>query len=297
MALHSTLPNLLTFCATYELGSFSEAGRRLGVTPQAASRAVLRLEETLGVSLFRRTTRSVTATDAARAYYRTAKEALDLLARAESEVSQEGAVRAGVVRVSAPTTFGHHRLLPSLGAFRERHPGVELEVHIGNRNVDFAKEGFDLAVRLGRIREKGLVARKLGDFALGVYGAPAYFARRGTPRVPAQLADHTCIAFVMPSSGRLLPWSFVPGPRAWTPQSPVRCSDDALATISLARAGVGLVQIYDFLVAQEVERGQLVEVLREHRGASRAFSLIYPQAPARSPAARALVEHILSLRA
>lgn len=296
MPLQSSLPNLLTFCAAYELGSFSAAARRLGVTPQAASRAVLRLEETLGTTLFRRTTRSLTPTDAARVYHRTAKEALDLLARAESEVTEQGAVRAGVVRLSAPTTFGHHRLLPSLAAFRARHPAVELEVHIGNRNVDFAREGFDLAVRLGRIREKGLVARKLGDFALGVYAAPAYLARRGTPRQPGQLADHTCIAFVMPSTGRVLPWAFVPAPRSWTPQAPIRCSDDALATLSLARAGLGLVQTYDFLVADEVERGLLVEVLREHRGASRAFSLIYPQAPSRTPAARAMVEHILTLR-
>lgn len=292
MTQNSTLPNLATFCAAFELGSFSKAARRLGVTPQAASRSVARLEETLGVVLFRRTTRSLTPTDSARAYYQTARQALDLLARAETDLTQQDAVRSGVVRLSAPTTFGHHRLLPSLAAFRERYPAVELEIHIGNRNVDFAREGYDLAIRLGQIREHGLVARKLGDYAVGVYASPSYLARRGVPRSPTHLSHHDCIAFVMPSTGRLMPWSFVPEPTTWTPRAPLRCSDDALATITLARAGLGLVQIYDFLVEKDVERGLLVEVLRDYRGKSRPFSLIYPQAPKPSAAARALIDYL-----
>lgn len=297
MPLQSTLPNLLTFCASFELGSFTKAARRLGVTPQAASRSVVRLEATLGVTLFRRTTRSVTPTEAARAYYRTAKEALELLARAERDLSNQDAARAGVVRLSAPTTYAHHRLLPSLTAFRERYPAIELEVHVENRNVDLAREGYDLAIRLGRIREKGLVARRLGDFAVGVYGSPVYLAQRSIPRTPAQLERHVCLAFIMPSSGRVLPWAFTPEPKSYTPRAPVRCAQDPLALITLARAGVGLTQIYDFLVEREVERGLLVEVLREYRGASRPFSLVYPQTPKRSAAARALIDHLLAGRA
>jgi DNA-binding transcriptional LysR family regulator len=296
MSLQSTLPNLLTFCAVMEEGTFSLAARRLGVTPQAASRSVARLEDTLGVALFRRTTRTVTPTDAARGYYETATQALALLRRAEGDLTTRDRARAGLVRLSAPTTYGHHRLLPSLAAFRERYPGVELEIHVGNRNVDFAAEGYDLAVRLGAIRERGLVARKLGDFALGVYAAPSYLARRPPPRAPDQLADHACIAFVMPSTGRLMPWSFGADTRAFVPPAPVRCADDVLATITLARAGVGLVQTYDFLVEEDVERGLLVEVLRDHRGASRPFSLIYPASPKRSPAARALIDFLTSAR-
>ena len=295
MALQSTLPNLLNFCAAFELGSFSKAARQLGVTPQAASRSVVRLEETLGVTLFRRTTRSVTPTDEARAYYRAAKQALELLQHAELEVARRDGSHAGVVRLSAPTSFGHHRVLPSLAAFRERYPGVELEIHVGNRNVDFTRDGYDLAIRMGAIREKGLVARKLGDFPLGVYGAPAYFARHAPPRTLAQLEDHACITFIMPGSGRPLPWAFLPGPRTFTPRAAVRCSEDVLALVTLARSGLGLIQIYDFLVEREVERGLLVEVLRDQRGASRPFSLVYPAAPQRSPATRALIEFILGL--
>jgi DNA-binding transcriptional LysR family regulator len=295
-SLQSTLPNLLTFCAVIEQGTFSRAARRLGVTPQAASRSVARLEDTLGVALFRRTTRTVTPTQAARAYYETATQALELLQRAERDVASRDGARAGLVRLSVPTTYGHHRLLPTLAVFRERYPDIELEIHVGNRNVDFATEGYDLAVRLGAIREKGLIARKLGDFALGVYGAPAYLARRPPPRTPADLDHHACVAFIMPSTGRLMPWSFPRGTRAFVPPAPVRCADDVLATITLARAGVGLVQTYDFLVEKDVGRGLLVEVLRDHRGATRPFSLIYPAIPARTPAARAFIDFLMSGR-
>lgn len=293
VALQSTLPNLLTFCAAFELGSFSKAARQLGVTPQAASRSVVRLEATLGVTLFRRTTRTITPTDEARAYYRTAKQALNLLSSAERDVAQREGAHAGLVRISAPTSFGHHRLLPALAAFRERYPAIELELHVGNRNIDFTREGYDLAIRMGTIRENGFIARKLGDFALGVYGAPSYLARRGTPRTPAQLDNHECIAFIMPSSGRVMPWAFTRGPRSFTPRSALRCSEDVLALVTLARAGLGLIQTYDFLVEHDVEAGQLVEVLRDHRGASRPFSIVYPSAPRRSPAARTVIDFLL----
>jgi len=292
----ATLPNLLAFCTTFELGSFSKAARSLGVTPQAVSRSVVRLEETLGVSLFRRTTRSLAATDAARVYYRSARQALDLLARAERELAPSEARLRGRVRVSVPTSYGHHRLLPSLARFRELHPEIALDVHVGNRNVDFTREPYDLAVRLGSIRTKGLIARKLGDFPLGVYAAPSYLARRGTPKHPRELADHDCISFVMPSTGRVLPWTFGARRANVTPRATLRCSEDILALVTLARAGLGLVQTYDFLVTRELERGELVEVMRDHRGASRPFSLVYPSTPTRSPAARALIELVLDSR-
>jgi len=292
-SLQSTLPNLLAFCASYESRSFSAAARQLGVTPQAASRAIVRLEDTLRVALFRRTTRTVIATEAAHAYYQTAKQALELLRQAEQHVSCRSGT--GGVRVSVPTTFAHHLLLPALPAFRASHPGVEVEIDVSNRNVDFAVEGYDLAVRLGQIRDQGLIARRIAKFPLGVYGAPAYLARRTAPRVPQQLVDHLCIVFTMPSSGRVLPWTFAPSPRSWIPKIALRCSGDPLATISLARAGLGLVQTYDFVVVQDVKRGLLVEVLRECRGASRPFSIVYPASPKRSHAAHALIEFIVAL--
>jgi len=293
-SLAGTLPNLEAFCRTYETGSFTGAARALSVTPQATSRSVARLERALGVTLFRRTTRSLAPTDEARRYYELCVQALSLLATGERDLASAKNAPEGRVRISVPTTYGHHRLLPSLGAFQERYPGVRVEMNVSNQNIDFVSDGHDLAIRMGAVRDKTLVARKLGDFALGVYASRSYLARHGAPRTPEELTRHTCVGFIMPRSGRVLPWTFHPEPRTFVPDAPYCCSDDALGIITLARAGVGLVQIYDFLVEDDVTRGALVEVLAPFRGASRPFSLLYPKGVVLSPAARALKNFIVA---
>ncbi len=287
-----SLPNLEAFCRTFETGSFTKAARLMSVTPQAASRSVARLEEALGSTLFRRTTRSLAPTDAARHYYDRCARALALLADGERELEGGNVSTAGRVRISAPTTYGHFRLLPSLAAFAERYPNVRVDVSLSNQNVDLVKDGFDLAIRRGPLRDKTLVARKLGDFSLGVYGSSSYLARRGAPASPAELAHHACVTFSMPSSGRALPWLFS-GRTSFAPDAQYRCSDDVLGVITLARAGVGLVQVFDFLVEDDVARGNLVEVLAPHRGAAGAFPIIYPKLRRPSPAVHAMVEFIV----
>ncbi|WP_437480578.1 LysR family transcriptional regulator [Sorangium sp. So ce1014] len=293
-SLAGTLPNLEAFCRTYETGSFTGAARALSVTPQATSRSVARLERALGVTLFRRTTRSLAPTEAARRYYDLCTQALALLSTGERELSSGHTAVEGRVRISVPTTYGHHRLLPSLGAFRERHPGIRVDVNVSNQNIDFVRDGYDLAIRMGTIDDKTLVARKLGDFALGVYASRPYLARHRPPRTPEDLPQHTCVAFVMPRSGRPLPWTFTPGPKSFIPDAPYQCSDDVLAVITLARAGIGLVQIYDFLVEEDIARGALVEVLASFRGRSRPFSLLYPRGVVPSRATRALIDFIVA---
>ncbi|MDC3958968.1 LysR family transcriptional regulator [Polyangium jinanense] len=293
-ALAGSLPSIEAFCRTYEAGSFTAAARALSVTPQATSRSVARLEHALGVTLFRRTTRSLAPTEHGRRYYALCVQALSLLAAGERDLASGRALVEGRVRISAPTTYGHHRLLPILGVFRDRYPGVRVEVNVTNRNVDFVRDGHDLAIRMGTIQDKTLVARKLGDFPLGVYASPSYLSRHGAPRSPEDLSEHACVAFLMPSSGRVLPWTFHPAPRNFVPDAPYTCSDDALGVIGLSRAGVGLVQMYDFLVEEDVARGSLVEVLTPFRGASRPFSLIHPRGTVLPPAARVLKEFVLS---
>ena len=294
--LSGTLPNIEAFCQTYTTGSFTKAARALGVTPQATSRSVARLERLLGVELFRRTTRRLAPTDAARRYYERCVQALQLFAVAEREVGSGRDAPEGVVRLSVPTTYAHHRLLPELPALRERYPGIQLELDVANRNVDFVSDGFDLAIRRGAIGDGALIARRLGDFALGAYAAPSYLARHGAPRTPEELARHTCVAFVLSSTGRILPWTFVPGPQRFQPDAPYRCSDDPLALITLARAGAGVIQIFDFLVEDDVRTGRLVEILTGYRGTSRPFSLVYPRRPSQPRAVRAVIDHIVATR-
>lgn len=289
-----TLPNLEAFCRTYETGSFSEAARSLHVTPQATSRSVARLEASLGVTLFRRTTRSLAPTPAGTRYYERCLQALSILSAAEADLSHRGGALQGRVRISVPTTYGHYRFLPSLGAFRDRYPQLEVEVSISNQNVDFVRSGFDLAIRMGEIKDQTLVARRLGDFGLGVYASSAYLARRPAPRTPQDLKPHVCIGFMLPSTGRILPWYFHPGPETFAPDAKYCCADDVVGALSLARGGVGLAQMYDMIAAPHVERGELVEVLAAHRGFSRPFSLVYPRRVKPAPPVRAMIDFIVT---
>lgn len=292
--LTGTLPNLEAFCATYETGSFTSAAKTLSVTPQAISRGVSRLEGALGVTLFRRTTRSLAATDAARRYYDLCVQAITLLAEGERGLQAGQRALAGRVRLSAGTTYAHHRLLPALGEFRLRYPQIAVEIHASNHNVSFVRDGYDLAIRMGEIDDVGLVCRRLGSFALGVYASPTYLARHGEPQSPGELDRHTCITFLMPRTGRTLPWVFGGTPDKLVPAASYQCSDDFLAAVTLARAGVGLVQAYDFIVEADLARGALVEVLRPFRGQSRPFSLVYPRDAPVTRATRAMIDFIVT---
>jgi len=287
------LSEIRAFCLTYELGNFTSAARALGVTPQAASRAVAKLERRLGVTLFRRNTRHVEATESGRTYYAACKHAVETLDDAEARLLGQRDEPVGDVRVSVPTTYGHHRFMALLPALRRRCPRVDVDVEIANHNVDFVREGFDVAIRMGDLHDASFVARRLGDFSLGVFASPEYLRQRGSPAAPDDVADHACGVFSMPRTGRPLPWTFRPGPEAMLPPAALRVRHDILGLVGFAVAGGGLVQLYHFLVERELERGQLVEVLKEYAGRSRPFSLIYPREAVARPAVRALVDFVV----
>lgn len=272
------LGSIELFCLAAELESFTAAATQAGLTPAAVSRAIGRLEERLAVRLFVRSTRKIRLTDGGRAYYAQCRQALGQLAEAERELTGQQAEPAGLLRISAPTTFGHYLLLPLLPAFRKRYPQVQVEVQVSNRNVDFTAESFDLAIRARTPPDSGLVARKLMDAELVVAAAPAYLRRAGKPRKLEDLAAHECIQFLLPRTGQRVAWEFrrdgedveIETPGSYT------CTDDVLAVATLARAGAGLVQTHRFILAEDLARGTLVEVLQPFGGRARPFSLIYP---------------------
>lgn len=141
------LGSMELFCLVAEHGSFTAAAHAASVTPAAVSRSVARLEARLGVRLFSRTTRQVNLTDAGRTYFEQCSQALAQLGEAERALSGQQNEPAGLLRISLPTTYGHYRVLPLLPAFRARYPQVRIEAEVSNRNIDFASEGFDLAIR------------------------------------------------------------------------------------------------------------------------------------------------------
>ncbi|HEX5685851.1 MAG TPA: LysR substrate-binding domain-containing protein [Ideonella sp.] len=290
------LGSIELFCLTAQWEGFTAAAKAAGLTAPAVSRSVARLEARLGVRLFQRTTRQVRLTDAGRRYYEQCRQALGQLTEAERELAGAQQSPAGLVRLSLPTSYGHCRILPLLPEFSRAHPLVELDLQISNRNVDFTEEGFDLAVRGRAPPDSGLVARKLEDAALVIVASPAYLKRRGRPRELGELSQHECIQFVLPSSGQPVPWLVRDGDGRDTElltHGKLRCADDILGPVTLARAGAGLLQTYRFIIEQDLRNGTLKEVLTQHAGASRPFSLMYPANRHMPLRVRALIDFLV----
>lgn len=289
------LGSIEQFCKAAELGSFTAAAENLGLTPASVSRAIRRLEERLGVRLFSRSTRSVRLTPEGELYHQECQQALEQIAEVERTITGRQKVPSGRLRISVGTLYANYRLLPLLPRFTQAYPQIDLEVDVSNRLVDFVEEGYDLAIRLGVPRDSSLIAHKLEEASVGVFAAPAYLARRGVPQTLADLAHHDCIQFLLPSTGRPMAWNFrdVTGEdRDYVFQSRLRLHDDALGCITWTVAGGGLYQIYHFIAAPAVARGQLVEVLQAYGGRSRQFTLLYPQNRHLSARVRAFVDFI-----
>jgi DNA-binding transcriptional LysR family regulator len=286
------LDDLEAFLAVADHGSFTAGAVALSTTPSVLSRAVTRLENRLGGQLLRRSTRQVKLTEAGSQYLEQARAAFTLLGDAEREIQGQADALKGRVRMSVPTTYGHHRLPPLLARFARQYPQVRVELNITNRNVDLVAEGFDLTIRLGHMPDSGLVARKLADEPLCLVASPDYLGRAGTPRTLEALQAHACLPFILPRTGRIAPWVFRDGGQdiEWTAPSTIEVSDDVLGVVSLAVAGIGIAQSYDFIVAGHLESGRLVELLPQLRGRSRPFSVVYAPHRRQSAATRAMID-------
>jgi DNA-binding transcriptional LysR family regulator len=292
------LSDVETFVTVVERGSLTAAAVAMSTTPSVISRALARLEKRLGTQLLRRTTRSLGLTDAGQLYLEQTRTALCLIDDAERAVQAQGGEITGRIRISAPTTYGHYRLPAMLQRFAVEYPAVRVELNITNRNVDLAGENFDFAIRQGVLKDSGMIARKLEDAELVLVCAPAYAKRRGLPRDLDALAQHDCLAFLLPSTGRTFPWQFMRNGEEldWPPEPALQVTDDALGTVSLAEAGLGICQTFRFIAQERLERGVLMEVLPELKGRSRPFSLIYTPQLRMTAAARALLTCLLDIR-
>jgi DNA-binding transcriptional LysR family regulator len=289
------LGSIEQFCKAAELGSFTATAEFFGVTPAAVSRSIGRLEQRLGVRLFARTTRSVKVTNEGALFWKECQAALEQIAEAERAITGAQVVPSGLLRISVSAAYGTFRLLPLMPAFTAAYPQIDIELSISDKIIDFVEEGFDIAIRLGIQRDSRLVAYKLEEAPLGVYGAPAYLARQGTPQSLDDLAAHDCIQYVSPNTGRPLQWLFKDeeGAEIELPiRSRMRVLNDALGCVAWVNAGGGLYQTYRFAAATAVARGDLVEVLQARGGRTRPFSILYPQNRHLSAKVRAFVDFL-----
>jgi len=289
------LGSIELFCKAAELSGFSTAAEALGVTPAAVSRSISRLEKRLGVKLFARTTRQIKLTDDGRLYYAQCSQALAQIREAERALSGQQRSPSGVLRISAPTTYAHYRLLPLLPQFAALYPALKIDLSISNRNVDFVDEGFDVAIRMGNLDDSGLIARKLEDATLGIFAAPAYLRAHGLPRELDELDRHACIQFILPSTGRAIPWRVkINGQEQdHSISGALSIREDVLACLSYATAGGGLCQIYHFIAQAALQRGELREVLPQYAGCTRPFSVVYPHNRHLAARVRAFVDFMV----
>lgn len=273
------LGSIEQFCKAAELGNFTSAAEQLGLTPASVSRSISRLEKRLGVQLFVRTTRNVRLTNEGKHFWQQCRLALDQIAEAELAVMGQQKSPSGPLRVSVGSIYANHRLFPLLPAFRLQYPEIQLEISISNHLIDFAAEGYDLAIRVGDLPDSQLIAHKIEDASIGVFGTPEYLERKGVPQSLEDLNFHDCIQFILPATGRPMPWSFKGSDGKdidIVKDSHLRVYQDANGCVSWCLAGGGLVQTYHFLAEKNIVNGSLVEVLKEFSGRSRQFSIIYP---------------------
>lgn len=293
----NSLQQLAAFAATARHGSFAAAAREAGSAPSTLAKAVGRLEQGLGVRLFHRTTRQVSLTpDGERLYERCQR----LLAEVDELQADASGVRAqvsGVLRIDLPIVLGRRFVLPLVGELLRRHPGLSVDMRLQDAYVDLVKEGIDAALRIGELRDSTLVSRRIGTQSLVLVASPAYVATHGLPRRVDQLDRHAALVFRMPTSGRDRPWQFRQKGRALElhPSTRLRISDGE-GLVQAALLGLGLAQVPDYFVRQELARGELVEVLPNLRPAPMPVSVVYPGSKLLPQRVRVLIDALAAVR-
>lgn len=279
-----------------ESRSFTVAAGQLGISQSGLSRAVGRLETELGVRLLHRNTRNVSLTPDGRQFVDHCTPLLSGLEDAERRLGDRPCTPSGVLKLTAPSMFGRKVLVPLAGQLTAAHPQLQFELVLNDRLVDLVEEGFDAALRTGPISDVRMVARPLRPLHWVTVASPDYIARHGAPATVDALRDHACLAVRNLRSGRLVDWQFRDaegGLREFTPPAwMVFDSGDPL--VEGALAGVGIVQVMDFAVADALGDGRLQRVLQPFEGRSRALSLVYPPSRQASPKLKVLAEALLA---
>lgn len=269
------LQQIVAFAETAKHGNFAAAARELGAAPSTVAKAVARLEGGLGVKLFHRTTRQVRlSADGQRLYERSQRILAEVEALHADATGTHGAV-AGTLRVDAPLFYGKYRVLPLLSTLLQAHPGLQLDLRLNDDVADLVREGIDIAVRVGRLRDSSLVARRVDSQGMVLVASPAYLARHGTPRRLEDLARHVALVYRLPASGRNRPWQFRQRgqPVVLNPSSRLRISDGE-GLVEAVGLGMGLCQMPDYMAADALARGFLVEVLPALRPEPLPISLV-----------------------
>ena len=280
------LDEFAIFVRIVEEGSLVRAARRLRRSPPAVTRALSALEDRIGTRLIDRTTRRLAPTEAGRALYERARAVV-----ADYEAAASGAREApvrGLLRIAAPVQFGRRHVAPLAARFLDRNAAIEIELLLGDRNVDLIDEGIDVAVRIGALADSSLTARPVGHVRRQWVASPAYLARHGVPKNPSDLASHQAL---LGTSRGALDWSFA-GRRRGAPlhlEGRFR-TDDIETRLRAVRDGRGIAQFLSYQVADDLAAGRLVRLLRTFEAAPLPVQLLTKGRAHRAPKVDAFLD-------
>lgn len=250
------LANLEVFVEAVGQGNLSAAGRRLGLTPVAASRRLAALEGDLGVRLVHRTTRSLSLTPEGEAFLPHAEAILGHAAEGRAAVTPGEVGATGVLRITASVPFGRKVVTPMLARFLDSHPHLRAELRLSDAVLDVAAEGIDVALRIGQLRDNRLIGKRLADNPRALYAAPGYLARAGTPETMADLRAHQCLTVAGTTH-----WTFAQRDRPARQPVSGRFTADSIDALHRASVeGMGIVMLSRWNVAPDLDAGRLVEI-------------------------------------
>ena len=285
---------MAAFVRTVETGGFTTAARQLGLTPSALSKLVTRLEDRLGARLMHRTTRRLQMTAEGESFFVRARSILKAMDEAEAEVIEAGARPRGLLRLHCGSAFGMHQLNPVIPRFQEQYPEVELDITVSDQESIDIDDSYDLAIRIGRLDESSMVARRICIMERLICAAPSYLARHGTPSTPDDLQQHNCLWISSLPALRRWPFDTEEGIRV-VPVSGNVVANSAETVLQLAIAGVGITRMADVMVGEAITAGKLVPILRNwNHVESVPLYATYPSGRNLSPKVRAMVDFLVT---
>lgn len=285
---------LRVFAKVVEAGSLSAAGRVLGISPSSVSRRIHELETELGVQLLYRTTRQLSLTEAGEIYYERTQGILESLTEAKLAVSSDRAAPNGLLRLTAPTFLATLHIIPALAALQTQYPSIRVALSVTDRLVDIVGEGYDVAIRSGRLEDSSLKAKKLGESRRIVCASPSYLEHAGVPERPEQLVEHACVTFRHHLGTST--WVFSCG--RGTHEVRVRgdfCTDNGGALVAAATNGLGVVLVPRWLASDAIQRGELVHLLQDYelRPATTPLYAVWAPGSHTPPKVRVFVDFLM----
>jgi DNA-binding transcriptional LysR family regulator len=286
------IAGIQAFVRVVEAGSFARAAQRLRSSTSSISRQIAGLEQHLGARLLNRTTRKLSLTEGGQAFYERSVQLLAELEEAEQLAGATAATPRGTIRLTCPRNLATRQVAPMIARFAVRHPNVRFDVTVSDSLVDLVEEGFDLAIRMGRVGAEGLVARRLGQVKMMLAASPSYLRANRAPRVPSDLAAHRALTYAYAATPHL--WRLVGDGTEHEVRvtGPLIGNSDELL-IASAAAGLGLVMAPQFMLERDLATGSLVRVLPDYEGPLLDTWAVYPSRRHLSAKVRLFVDHLV----